>query len=84
MSSTQFVPPIAVTGLKKVVITPTTLTLSWVAPAEGTRPFVYEIDYRITGSDDAWKVGTRTSATTGMLTGLQPSTHYDIIVVAFN
>lgn len=78
------VAPGQVTGLTAGAATDTAQPLSWTAPATGTAPFAYKIEYKRT-ADSAWTVAaTGVTTTSGAVTGLTASTSYDYRVSATN
>lgn len=73
-------PPI---GLSATNVTATSLILNWVAPFVGTFP-EYQVQFRVTGAAAFTLIGGLTSATSTVITGLQPLTSYDFQVIATN
>lgn len=74
------VAPGPVVNLSGTASSPTSVTLTWSAPATGTAPFVYAVNYRITGTT-AWTNATNTQSLSAVITGLQAATQYDFQVV---
>lgn len=70
------------TGVLVDSVTENTIDLSWTNVAGS---FLYQIFYRPTGSTEAEQIATTTDNTpTTTLTGLTPSTMYDLRVVSFS
>jgi hypothetical protein len=66
------------------VITPTSVSLTWIASSSGTATIQYQIQTRVTGQT-AWTLfGGLSTATSGTVTGLTPGTNYDFQIVASN
>ncbi|OIQ79415.1 extracellular serine proteinase precursor [mine drainage metagenome] len=72
----------SVSGLRITAATTTSLTVAWDAPAAvaGVAAQSYQVAYRQAGAP--WINAAPTVATTEMLSGLQPSTTYEIEVAA--
>ena len=76
--------PNAPTNLSLTTITSTAMTCSWTgAPAGGTGLF-YTVQFRITGQGVWNTAANNLSALTVTITGLSPSTSYDVQVFASN
>jgi Fibronectin type III domain len=70
------------TGVVTTGITSNSMGCSWGAPIAGGAGIVYEVQYRISGQS-IWIVGaTNLPATIFNITGLSPSTSYDIQITA--
>ncbi len=82
-SSQGAVLPSAPTGLIVSIVSATSLMVVWTAPATGTVPFNYTVNYRVTGTQ-TFQSGAASSVPSAVLSGLQPNTHYDIVVIARN
>lgn len=83
LASSNVVPgPGSASQLRITAATPTSLTIAWDAPVatSGGGPLTYQAAYRQAGA--SWTSAVSTTATTETLTGLQPSTSYDIEVTA--
>lgn len=78
------VKPGQITRLRTTNILPTSVSLAWNAPATGTQPIYYTVFFKLRTSA-TWSIGaasiTRTAAT---ITGLKPSTLYDVQIIAHN
>lgn len=74
--------PGSVSSLTATIAGPTSINVSWQAPA-GTPPFTYQIIYRVTGST-IFMAGPAGSSSNVVLLGLSPNTSYDIEVIARN
>jgi hypothetical protein len=82
--TTGKIAPSPVQNLVATLVQATAITLAWDAPAVGSTPITYSINYRIFGTTQ-WQnllVGPDTFAVT--LIGLVPLTTYDLEVVASN
>lgn len=78
------VAPGQVTGLTAGTATDTTQPLTWAAPATGTAPFTYKVEYK-RQADSTWTVANASvSGTSYTVTGLTASTPYDYRVSASN
>jgi hypothetical protein len=76
-------PPGQVTGLSIGVATPSSVALTWQAPAAGGAAAGYTVDYRITSVGGAWT--SQSAAGTSMtVSGLAAATQYDFQVIANN
>jgi hypothetical protein len=76
--------PGQVIGLASSGVTSSTITISWQAPSSGGAVTTYIVQIRLTGTT-SWTSSTVASgSTTYQFTALQPSTSYDIVVVAQN
>ena len=83
MSATPPAPPGQVTGLAAGKPGSTSMPLSWTAPASGSAPGAYTVEYRASGG--AWTVATTTApASPYTVTGLVASTAYEFRVTATN
>ncbi|MFL5253908.1 MAG: fibronectin type III domain-containing protein [Rhodopila sp.] len=71
-------------NLTSSLATPTTIAISWQAPSSGASPTSYAIRYKQSGTTSWTDGATVTGATTGTLSGLLPTTSYDITVQAIN
>lgn len=76
--------PGAVSGLTAGTATDTTQPLTWTAPATGTAPFTYKVEYKKTSDTDWTTAATGVSGTSYTVTGLLASTSYDYRVSASN
>jgi Fibronectin type III domain len=76
--------PGQVTGLAMTSVTATTLALSWQQPSSGGAPSLYTVQFRSSGST-VWTVSSAAVAGTSYsISGLQPSTSYDVEIEASN
>src|SRR5689334_20531754 len=75
--------PGQVISLTSSLATSTTIGLSWQAPASGASPTSYTVQYRQRGTT-SWSQATGVTGTTTTLSGLLPTTSYDITVQAVN
>jgi hypothetical protein len=76
--------PGQVGGLSRLGTTATTITVSWQSPSSGGVAASYVVQYRLTGTT-SWSSGALVvSTTTYQITALQPTTGYDIAVIAQN
>jgi hypothetical protein len=81
---TSRVPPSPAQNLQATLVQATAITVAWTAPASGTPPLTYTINYRVTGTT-AWQILAVTGgALTVTIIGLTASTEYDIEVVTSN
>lgn len=80
------VTPLAVTGLSLVSSTATSATFSWLAPAGGTGPYSYQMQYQLGASTSGvWVlVGPPTTLTQETVTILLSSTTYTFEVYAIS
>jgi glucose/arabinose dehydrogenase len=83
-STTGIVIPGAVTNLNATAETPFTVTLTWSPPVSGTPPISYQINYRTHGPGLWTAYPITVSATTAVISGLNPAINYDFQVNAFN
>jgi hypothetical protein len=77
------IPPGQITELRASHLAPTHVSLTWKAPATGTKPIRYVVFFR-RKSSDWWTVGATTEATSAEVTDLRPDTEYFFEVEAFN
>ena len=83
-ASTTKVAPGPATNLIATQVQATAVTLTWTAPAIGTPPFTYVIQYRVSGTTP-WSTFNVTGGSTAVtVIGLQPSTTYDFEVLSSN
>jgi hypothetical protein len=75
--------PGQVTGLAVGVSTPSSITLTWQAPATGGTPSGYTVSYRVTSVGGVW-ASQSAAATSLTVTGLAAATQYDFEVIANN
>ena len=84
MAGTATAPPGQPSGITTSMATPTSLTLSWLAPLSGGSVSVYSVQYRTTGSA-SWLLAGQTNGSQSLaISGLQPQTSYDFTVSATN
>jgi glucose/arabinose dehydrogenase len=83
-STTGIVIPGVVTGVNATAETPFTVTLTWNAPVGGSPPINYQINYRTHNAASWVAYPTTASATTAIVSGLNPATNYDFQINAFN
>ena len=76
--------PGQVTGLVAVSVAPTSVNLSWSAPASGGAASAYSVQYRISGTTPWLMAGQESGSTSFIVQGLQPTTSYDFTVSAVN
>lgn len=76
--------PAQVIGLTASGATSSAVTLTWSAPAGGTTPFTYAVDYCIAGSSSWASFASGVSALTETVTGLSANTSYSFRVTAYN
>jgi hypothetical protein len=76
--------PGQVGGLSPSGTTATTITVSWQSPSGGGATASYVVQFRLTGTTSWSSIVPIVSTTTYELTALQPTTNYDIVVVAQN
>lgn len=77
------VPVSQVTGLRPATITPTSVSLAWIAPVRGTPPIRYSVFYRKKGSP-TWIVGVITRDTKATVGSLLPGTQYEFEIFCYN
>lgn len=65
-------------------VSSTSLTMNWTASATGTTPINYQPQYQQSGSNSWVNVGSAVSGTSASVTGLSPSTTYNLRVLASN
>lgn len=70
-------PALNVTGTPS---SPNSINLTWQSPTSGTQPFIFSVNYRVTGTT-AWTNFTNTQANSANVTGLQAGTQYDFQIV---
>lgn len=76
--------PGQVSNLTGTTTTSNSIGLTWSPPAAGGTPSGYIVQYRVTGTTP-WLTAAGMNLTTSLtVTGLSPSTEYDIIVTAAN
>lgn len=73
-------PPGPATNLRSTATSPNSASLSWQNPATGAGPFVFSVDYRVSGTT-AWTTFTNTQALSATVTGLQAATQYDFQII---
>jgi hypothetical protein len=76
--------PGQVTGVTIDASTSSTVALIWLAPAVGTTPITYTVNYRPTGQTGWTTYTSSLSSTSTSIIGLSASTSYDIQVFAAN
>jgi hypothetical protein len=76
--------PGQVLGLVSSNVASSTITVSWQVPSVGGAVTTYIVQFRPTGATSWTGSATVVGSTTYQLTGLQPSTSYDIVVFAQN
>lgn len=81
--STFAVAPAPATNLLATQVQATAVTLTWNAPAFGTPPFNYTVQFRVTGTLPWFLISVGSSIGVTII-GLQPSTEYDFEVVTTN
>jgi hypothetical protein len=75
--------PGQVTGLAAGTTTPSSVALTWQAPATGGTPTGYTVNYRVTSVGGAWTA--QSAVGTGLtVSGLAAATQYDFEVIANN
>lgn len=86
LATTSAISPGAATGLAVVGNPgPTSVVLTWQAPATGSAPLSYQVfQASPTGSGNFFPVGSTIAATTTTVTGLTSGVSYDFIVQASN
>ncbi|MBS0559547.1 MAG: fibronectin type III domain-containing protein [Proteobacteria bacterium] len=77
-------PPGTPTGLAASSVTSTSLMIAWTAPTTGGAVGTYTVQYRITGQSTWTTFSSSVAATSVSVTGLAPSTQYDLSVFAVN
>ena len=76
--------PGQVIGLATTSVTATAVVLTWQQPSSGGTPSLYTVQFRSSGST-VWTVSSAAVAGTSyLLSGLQPSSSYDIEIAASN
>lgn len=76
--------PGQVINLTSSLVTTNGITLTWSAPVTGGEPTSYSVQYRLTGTT-AWASVLQTGASTAStISGVAPSTQYDVTVTAIN
>ena len=75
--------PGSISGLTFGSATSTTLAFTWSAPSSGGTATYYQVQYRVTGGS-SWSAAPGTAILSETLTGLTPSTEYDVQVAAGN
>ena len=76
-------PPGQVTGLAVGVATPSSVALTWQAPATGGAATGYTVNYRVTSLGGAWTLQSA-AGTSLIVSGLAAATQYDFAVIANN
>lgn len=76
--------PSPATNLVATLVQATAVTLQWTAPATGTPPFTYTVQYRVSGTIPFSQFAVGAGATAVTVINLQPSTTYDFEVVTSN
>jgi hypothetical protein len=76
--------PGQVTNLVSSAMTSTSIALSWQAPESGGSPSSYTVRYRQSGTATWNSTATDVGMMTSTLSGLLPTTSYDIVVQAVN
>jgi hypothetical protein len=64
--------------------TAATVSLSWSSPSAGTAPFVYQVQYRVSGVAGWTNWGGTQTTTTATVTGLTGGSRYDFQVITTN
>ena len=82
-SATAVSPPGQISSVSLDQATATSAIISWTVPPQDGLPVSYQLGFRVTGST-VWSMAGTTSGQTMTITGLQPSTSYDIIVTPSN
>jgi hypothetical protein len=83
-SSTGGIAPTPATSLIAGTPAGGAVALSWTAPATGSPPLNYQVQYRVTGTNGWTNWGGTTQTTSTTVTGLTPGTRYDFQVVTSN
>jgi hypothetical protein len=76
-------PPGQVTGLAVGATTPSSIALTWQAPATGGAATGYTVNYRVTSVGGAWTAQS-VAGTSLTVSGLAAATQYDFEVIANN
>ncbi|MEO9191534.1 MAG: fibronectin type III domain-containing protein [Acetobacteraceae bacterium] len=87
VSGTTVVPdpvPGEVTNLTSPSVTTSSMTLTWSAPVTGGEATSYSVQYRLTGTTTWASVLQTGASTTCTISGVSPSTQYDVTVTAIN
>lgn len=83
MSVPAKIVPSQCTQVRATAVSATTVSLTWKAPATGTKPIGFTVFVRAHGTT-AWSVGATSTTTTATISKLKASTQYEIEVMAHN
>ncbi len=82
--SVEAVQPGVPRALVATGVTASSISLTWSAPLAGSAPFAYAVEYRVAGSSNWTVAATGLADLSCSVSGLTPSTAYEIAVVASN
>ena len=83
-ATTAAIPPSPAQNLTAILVQANAVTLAWGAPATGSPPFIYSINYRVTGSTIWQNFLVGQGALTVTVINLIPLTSYDFEVLSQN
>lgn len=84
MAPNKKVPVSPVTGLRATQVSPTSVSLTWNAPSQGTPPLNYSVRYRKKGTITWLEGASTTNRTKATVTPLHPATTYQFEIVCRN
>lgn len=83
-ATTASVPPSPAQNLVATQVQSTAVTLSWAAPATGTPPFIYSVNYRVVGATIWQNFAVGQDVLTVTVIGLAADTSYQFEVLSVN